>query len=371
MIKKICFLTLIILLSSCIPAPVPTPIPSATPTLSPTGTPTPEQFSGKLFFDMNGSGVQDDTSFFYDREQFEDDTQPLQADLFNKINEYVDRHPEIKNGDLITIKEPGLSNYLVCADDDCATTDIDGNFNIPGTEITSSLRIVDPHKGETSLEMKYINLPKESIVIPSWEWNNISYPEEKLKDTSIIPIENNFKLKTGNTAVGLMQTKLALCPVDLSLPDVYIFEFYIPKKHAGLDIAGPYGTPHVSPGKCIVDSLYIQDDGGQGILLRCSNVNAVKVGLHHVDFSYNNFETLAWFGIPKNTLFDENNEPILNTMNILPSKNGTLYMGENLHLYMASTGRSGLVHTHVGIWTLIDNKFSDWNDPQAYLACAE
>jgi hypothetical protein len=80
----------------------------------------------------------------------------------------------------------------------------------------------------------------------------------------------------------------------------------------GLDIAGPYGTPHISPDECAVDELYIGEAGNHGMLIICPKMNALygirKVGIGHLDFAYDDYNTLKWYGVSISTFF-ENEKP--------------------------------------------------------------
>ena len=148
-----------------------------------------------------------------------------------------------------------------------------------------------------------------------------------------------------------------LCPIDLSKPEVYIFAGYSPT-HMGLDIAGPYGTPHISPDECAVDELYIGEAGNHGMLLICPRMNALygirKVGIGHLDFAYDDYNTLKWYGVPISTFF-ENEKPKKGFIMTEPTLHGVVNRGEDLRIFMACTGNCGLVHSHIGIWTIVAN----------------
>jgi len=169
-------------------------------------------------------------------------------------------------------------------------------------------------------------------------------------------------------------TPQGLCPIDMSLPGVYLHAGYS-ESHHGLDIAGPYGTPHRSPDSCTIDELYIGSNGGHGALLICPDLNASfgirKIGLGHVDFSYNDDDTLQWYGIPTETFFNADGSPKTNVLGVVPTQNGNSSRGQDLHLYMACTGDCGLVHTHIGAWTWVGGGWSNANDPSPILDCSE
>jgi len=187
----------------------------ATNTLQPTNTLqqtiTPTELpplTGKLFFDMNGSGLMDESSFNYDPTRLTDEKQPLQADLLKVVNDYVNSHSELKEGDLITIPEPGLSGYKVCIENDCAMTNQDGSFEIPNTtgKTTAQIQITDSNSNSPALAMRYINEWKGPVVIDAYEMNGVQVPEQHLNDTEVIPITNGINLDhDGDNNIGLMQ----------------------------------------------------------------------------------------------------------------------------------------------------------------------
>lgn len=160
--------------SSLAPTPTstsaPTPLPTNTPTPTPEPTPTPTPIDGLLFFDMNGSGLRDEASFVYDAARLNDERQPLQADLLAAINAYLTEHPDIKDGDLVTLEEPGLSGYTVCAGSNCVTTDEEGRFQLVVPEVSRSLSITiqDPNVGTPALEMRYINNWKRAVTVAEY-----------------------------------------------------------------------------------------------------------------------------------------------------------------------------------------------------------
>jgi len=219
------------LLNSCtIPTKEPAPGPNCTNTLAPTKTPEPthtttatvtvtatatatqEPITGKIFFDMNGSGFQDRATFYYSPERIEDERQPLQPDLVAVISEYLIEHPDIQKGDLITIEEPGLAGFSVCHNENCQLTDSKGNFVItnPGTKFLR-IKIIDPHEDSRSMQMRYINKWNGPIDIPAYEMNGYQIPEQHLNNTTVIGISEIFAVyKEKSYEIGLMQGFLTL-----------------------------------------------------------------------------------------------------------------------------------------------------------------
>jgi len=190
------------------PFPIDTIAPTETMQPTATATPTPTPLIGKLFFDMNGSGLQDQAIFIYDSSRITDERQPLQPDLLKVIADYVNTHPELKEGDQITIDEPILSGFIVCYHSECSTTDGNGNFTISdiGTNPYPKLNITDPNDNTPALTMRYINQWNKAVVIPAHSMKGIDIPEQHLNDTSISTIGEGIIAKSGQeNQIGLMQ----------------------------------------------------------------------------------------------------------------------------------------------------------------------
>ena len=220
--------------------PTDTPIPTATDTPEPTATPVP--LEGRLFFDMNGSGLMDQATFNYDPARLTDERQPLQPDLLAAVLDYVNAHPDLQTGDLITLDEPGLTGYTVCVADNCTVTDAGGSFTIanPGTSSSPRVAIADPNAGTPALEMRYVNLWNGAVVIPAYEMNGVQVPEQHLNDTEVVPISSQLNTQRGvENEIGLMQGYLT-APFPLEYP-AYILGYF--------DVDGRYpwdrnGTSH-------------------------------------------------------------------------------------------------------------------------------
>ena len=232
------YLFICMLISGCAtatnaPAPTLTSAPIVSPTTSPTPTPeptpTPVPLEGRLFFDMNGSGLMDEASFNYDAARLTDERQPLQADLLAAINAYVAEHPDLKTGDLITLEEPGLSGYSVCAKSNCVTTDAEGKFQLiePNVDRFLNITIKDPNAGTPELEMRYINKWKREVTVPAYEMNGVQVPEQHLNDTSIFKLSDGATLQPGSpNEIGLMQGFLTLPFVAEQVPKPFIWNYF-------------------------------------------------------------------------------------------------------------------------------------------------
>lgn len=269
--KIITIITTCILIVGCSPTmPKATPIlvnpetPISTTTLEPTKTattePTPTQIplEGLLFLDMNGSGLRDEASFNYDATRLTDERQPLQADLLAAITAHMAEHSDIKDGDLVTLEEPGLSGYTVCAMSNCVTTDAEGKFQLLEPDIDRFLNITikDPNVGSPALEMRYINKWKREVAVPEYtkdidattmvqlmavpacdadlaaqvckkDADTLLVREQHLNDTSIFELGDGATLQPGSpNEIGLMQGFLTL-PYSVEDKSSYKLENYV------------------------------------------------------------------------------------------------------------------------------------------------
>lgn len=267
MIKTFISIIALLLLVGCAssvsePAPAntsaPTNLPTSTPTPTPEPTPTPVPLEGRLFFDMNGSGLKDEASFNYDAERLTDERQPLQADLLAAIEAYVAGHPELIDGDLITLEEPGLSGYTVCAKSNCVTTDAEGKFQLvePDVDRFLNISIKDPNAGTPALEMRYVNKWKGEVTVPEYtkdvdattmgqlravpgcetdaaaqvckqDADTLLVREQHLNDTSIFKLGDGATLQPSNpNEIGLMQGFLTLPFVAEQVPKPVIWNYF-------------------------------------------------------------------------------------------------------------------------------------------------
>jgi murein DD-endopeptidase MepM/ murein hydrolase activator NlpD len=226
------------------------PLPSKTPTA------TPAPLEGRLFFDMNGSGLRDEATFQYDTDRFTDEKQPLQPDLLAVVKTYLLNHPELKTGDLITIEEPWLTGFSVCASSICDTTDADGKFSLHTPTISSNLTIKDPNAGTPALEMRYINEWIGPVTVPDYvigvntstmnqlknipscdndvkaqvcksDEKTLRVREQRLNDTNVTSISNQTYTRKGEAnQIGLLQGFLTLPFSKEQVPNPYIFNYF-------------------------------------------------------------------------------------------------------------------------------------------------
>jgi len=202
--------------------------------------------------------LQDETSFTYDPERLADPRQPLHPDLANALAVYLAAHPEIADGDLVTMAEPGLSGYTVCIKEDCVQTDVQGNFSIPNPTGASSanLQITDPHAEDPALAMRYINHWKGPVTVPAYtrevdtatmakltliplcdadlevlvcklDGDTLQVRDQYLNNTAIIPIGDGKSVISSETnEIGLMQGFLTLPFVKKQEPDPFIVTYF-------------------------------------------------------------------------------------------------------------------------------------------------
>ena len=193
----------------------PTPTPTATPTLTPTATatrtptstptstatltltPTPTHtlpptytLSGRVFFDYNGSGQQEEG-------------------------------------------EPGIQGAPVFVDSVGsvlrATTGADGSYSIANVPPGSHRVYVQSPTQEPATAFRYINLFKGWVDIPAYEMNGVRVPAQYLPDTEIQPIDRPLStVVSGHTqmSVALMQGFLTLPFVKEQVPDPFIWNYF-------------------------------------------------------------------------------------------------------------------------------------------------
>lgn len=234
--------------------------------------------------------------------------------------------------------------------------------------LLSSCTSVSAPQTYVATEFRNLNQSSSPTVLPS----STSTFTATLAITNTTTITLSPTITVTRTITPTPLTK-ALCPVDLSTKDVYISAFWGPS-HMGIDIAGPYGTKHMSPDDCYFDEIFIDQEGNQGILLICPRLKKLygieKIELGHVDFSYENYDSLNWYGIPIETFF-ENNIPKKGLIIAKPTLHSSVKRGDDLHIYMACTGNCGFTHTHITVWTMINKNLFANNDPLLYIECEE
>jgi hypothetical protein len=170
------------------------------------------------------------------------------------------------------------------------------------------------------------------------------------------------------------------CPVDMSIDGVYIYAGYGPDPrggpdHLGFDIAGPKGTPIKSPYSCHVKEVFIGIDGANVLWLICAGIEGF-LDFGHMDFRLNDYDALKWWGIPIDTFYNPDGTvkpmPAGETLiSAHPVKNDSYLQGEPLHVYMASTGHSGLNHLNVSWWILKNGAYDEHNDPEQIIKCRQ
>jgi len=192
--------------------PTETFTPSPTPTHTPTEMPL-EDIEGVLFFDHNGSGLQEEG-------------------------------------------EPHIANFGICVsvkgnkDNTCIKTDGSGKYSFESVgPIDQWVKVTfqDPNAEDPSKAYRFINVWKDSVFIPANKVNGIQVPEQHLNDTDLTTIESGLTLKIGEVAdIGLMQgflTSPFLCGQDYGIGVWYDHD---PRSGSFLNYQGstdPYQNP--------------------------------------------------------------------------------------------------------------------------------
>lgn len=158
------------------PSPTETMTPSPSPTIvTPSPTPIPVYtLSGIVFFDYNGSGLQD-------------------------------------------AEEPGIQGAPVCIDSLesvlCSISEADGSYLIGDIPGGSHKVYVKSPTDEPATAFRYINKFLGWVDIPAYEMNGVQVPAQHLADTEIQPIDQPLRVTLNgdqNLEIALMQGFLTL-----------------------------------------------------------------------------------------------------------------------------------------------------------------
>jgi hypothetical protein len=379
------------------------PLKTEVPTFTPQQPPSMLPVEGILFFDLNGSGLRDQASFALNFSRLTDEKQPLQDDLLRAINVYVATHPELKEEEIITIEEPGLSGFSVCYSGRCATTDADGVFYLPEIGDPINIQISDPNSAIPSLGMRYINhwkglvtvpeflidadpaIMESLITIPFCENNTdakicihdedaLLVREQLLYDTELIPLDVLF-IPEERTAIeiGLVQGFLTAPFIQTQNPTPHIQGFF--------DIIGYRVFNDTNTYFSTQDGVMLNYDGkynGSGDS-DYANADAVGVGDSHTGLDYaipigssivsasptsevwymceggkdcnDELRINTWFPNPENS--SENYGNAYGHLNvILVEKNQTVYRGQIIGIsgnsgYSYPYERTPMLHFHL------------------------
>ena len=168
-----------------------TPTPTATPTPTPTATQIVGHYylSGRVFFDYNGSGLQ---------EEGEPGIQGVPL--------YVD----------------SLGSALH------ATTGADGSYSISNVPPGAHQVYVQSPTQDPAAAFRYINLFKGWVDIPAYEMNGVQVPAQHLPDTQIQPLDWPLNAMVNDNTwidVALMQGLLTLPFLVEQVPEPVIFGY--------------------------------------------------------------------------------------------------------------------------------------------------
>jgi hypothetical protein len=299
-----------------------TTIPTVTPTLTPTIVPTkePVPLEGKLFFDINASGLQDKTEIIFFKAMLEPmDAKWEQNPQFIKVlKDYFDTHPLTKDREQITIIEPSLPNYEVCSNINnekkgCALTDAEGNFTIIDSGAkegdTVGISIIDKNENETGT-MKYVNRFIRPVVIPAYKMNGVEVPEQDLSDTRISTISKIFYVKAGETFldIGLMQGFMRYPPIEGEMYIAGLFDHdqkygsklnwmgnnkKMQENHWGTDFGAHRGNFVLATGPGLAQQD-MDKKGAKSILISIANSNYPVASGHLDNYLVNNMENVFY-----------------------------------------------------------------------------
>jgi hypothetical protein len=178
----------------------PTPTSTATKTPEPTFT-----ISGTIFFDYNGSGLQD---------------------IAHDMNGNEREEPGIANAHLCLNHNP---NIFGVDDESCVLTSKDGSYSFVDIEEgTHRLFVVSPYD-EPEEAFRYINIWKGPVIIEAYEMNGVQVPEQHLNDTEVMPIDDALIVRVDGIDVenniGLMQGFLTLPFRDKEINDYWLSNY--------------------------------------------------------------------------------------------------------------------------------------------------
>jgi len=218
--KMLAMFVVLSLFSSCTPS-APAPTPTANPTPLPTATLVPEPITGTIFWDANGSGLQDETSFILS--EFDPQSPPYFFELLADNGTGLGNHIP---GDLVTVPEPPIHGIGVCLGDICTETNADGTFILQPDKAqdTYNLKFSDPHADDPARAFRYVNNWNGPVVIESYKINGVTVPEHHLNNTSVIRLDRMSIQSSPMIEIGIMQGFLTLpyLKEDSSLLDLPI-----------------------------------------------------------------------------------------------------------------------------------------------------
>lgn len=168
-----------------------TATPTATPTATSTQTPIPSYtLSGRVFFDYNGSGLQEEG-------------------------------------------EPGIQGVPVWVDSlgsaVHATTGADGSYSIPNVPPGAHQVYVSSPAQDPATAFRYINKFLRWVDIPAYEMNGVQVPAQHVPDTQILPIAESLAVSMTNNQelnVALMHGFLTLPFVRAQYPEPWAWNWF-------------------------------------------------------------------------------------------------------------------------------------------------
>ncbi|OGO29998.1 MAG: hypothetical protein A2Z16_01725 [Chloroflexi bacterium RBG_16_54_18] len=258
--------------------------------------------------------------------------------------------------------EPPVTGVELCLDVNigCTPVDEDGRFVIASGNDNPYVLLKQPKLEGGKVLYQHWSIYKSQKVIPAFE---------KIKEQVLDDIFRKSTLYTIDifanqiNQIGLIENEniKGLCPVDMETPGVYFaFEFGHIKtngeRHKGIEIGGKQYTLHKAPDNGTGIRLGFDDHGG--LFFQFTMETGKWIFLDHLDFSYNDYATLRFFGIDPSLFYDSDGKLKTNVRdeNWIAVKNVELFTGQILPLYMSCTGNpQGFVHTHVAIYPQLEN----------------
>jgi len=277
---------------------------------------------------MNGSGLRDETSFYYWENFFDPETFKGRPELLETIMDLG----KLDNGQLVTIQEPILNEGLeICVGDNCTGPDNENKFSLllTNNKVGQSvgIKINDMNAGCPELAIRSINQFIWWVDISSYKINGVQVPDQYLADTEIFPFNEQFRIKLieGHTYIGLMQGFLTLPYIENAEKQLEWISYFdhdenigevidysgdtdfwywesepggsgTGDSHAGIDFGLPYDTFLVASMPGYVSHEFTNSEGAK--VARLANVNLVDKAGYYLVLTYGHHSEILLKNIP-------------------------------------------------------------------------
>ncbi len=235
--------------------------------------------------------------------------------------------------------KPDIGNVhiLSCASTNCETVfivDRDSEFDVLARNDKNwnpwyKVKIGDSQSGWIAVTAR--------ITAPEDLWERI----EEIKST-ITPIPST----PTSTKTPIPTQEVGICPIKVTKKQKASLAGHFSEYHKGIDIGGGYGTEHRSPHYCEVVTIGIERTRAHIANLHCPGLPSPYIHIGHIDLSFNDYDTLKWYGIPIRVFFFSDGRPKTGTY-VKPEQNQWHNPGDDLKIYMGNTGYSSGVHSHI------------------------